>query len=67
VAQAIAEHVIGIVFLGTPFACSNLAKWGDLVRAIFNVVYKTDQTTLKTLKENSHDLIELGTAFPETS
>jgi protein SERAC1 len=64
--QSIAEHVSGIVFLGTPFAGSNLAKWADLVRAIFNVVSKTDQTTLKTLKENSHDLKELGTAFPET-
>jgi hypothetical protein len=64
--QSIAEHVNGMVFLGTPFAGSNLAKWGDLVRAIFNVVRKTDQTTLKTLKENSHDLKELGIAFPET-
>jgi len=64
--QTIAEHVNGIVFLGTPFAGSNLAKWGDLVRAIFSVVRKTDQTTLKTLKENSHDLKELGTTFPET-
>lgn len=64
--QTIAEHVFGIVFLGTPFAGSNLANWGDLVRAIFNVVRKTDQTTLKTLKENSYDLKELGTAFPET-
>jgi hypothetical protein len=64
--QSIAEHVTGTIFLGTPFAGSNLAKWGDLVRAIFNVVRRTDQTTLKTLKENSHDLKELGTAFPET-
>lgn len=63
--QSIAERVHGMVFLGTPFAGSNLAKWGDLVRKIFNVVCKTDQTTLKTLKENSHDLKELGTAFPE--
>lgn len=64
--QAIAERVRGLVFLGTPFAGSDLAKWGDLVRAIFNVVRETDRNTLKTLKENSHDLKELGTAFPET-
>ncbi len=64
--QSIAEHVKGMIFLGTPFAGSNLARWGDLVRAIFSVVRQTDQTTLKTLKENSHDLKALGTAFPET-
>lgn len=40
--QSIAKRVNGIVFLGTPFAGLNLAKWGDIIRAIFNVVRKTD-------------------------
>ncbi|SCO88005.1 uncharacterized protein FRV6_12132 [Fusarium oxysporum] len=57
--DAVARNVAGMVFLGTPFAGSNAAKWGELVRKIFNVVKKTDQNTLKTLKENSHDLQEL--------
>ena len=64
--QTIAKNVSGMIFLGSPFAGSNLAKWGDLVRAIFDVVRKTDRKTLKILKENSHDLKELGIAFPET-
>lgn len=64
--QSTAEHVSGLIFLGTPFAGSNLAKWGDLVRAVFNVIRRTDQTRLRTLKENSQDLKELGMAFPET-
>jgi protein SERAC1 len=63
--EAVARNVTGMIFLGTPFAGSNAAKWGELVRKIFNVVKKTDQNTLKTLKENSHDLQELGKAFPE--
>ncbi|KAH7220717.1 hypothetical protein BKA60DRAFT_517511 [Fusarium oxysporum] len=53
--EAVARDVAGMVFLGTPFAGSNAAKWRELVRKIFNVVKKTDQNTLKTLKENSHD------------
>ncbi|EXM04718.1 hypothetical protein NOF04DRAFT_18677 [Fusarium oxysporum II5] len=57
--EAVARDVAGMVFLGTPFAGSNAAKWGELVRKIFNVVKKTDQNTLKTLKEYSDDLQEL--------
>ncbi|RAK97066.1 uncharacterized protein BO80DRAFT_448750 [Aspergillus ibericus CBS 121593] len=63
--NAIARYIKGIIFLGTPFAGSHLAKWGNFVRAIFNVVKKTDQKTLKTLVEDSNDLKHLGVAFPE--
>jgi len=63
--QQVAEHIRGIIFMGTPFAGSNIAKWGELARRIFNVVAKTDKNTLKTLKEDSNDLKELGVAFPE--
>ncbi|KAH7476133.1 hypothetical protein IWW34DRAFT_389918 [Fusarium oxysporum f. sp. albedinis] len=57
--EAVARDVAGMVFLGTPFAGSNAAKWGELVRKIFNVVKNTDQNTLRKLKESSHDLQEL--------
>lgn len=63
--QVVAQCIKGMIFLATPFAGSNLAKWGEIVRRIFDVVKKTDQKTLKTLQENSHDLKELGMAFPE--
>ncbi|KAK2692725.1 hypothetical protein QWA68_007270 [Fusarium oxysporum] len=36
--DAVARNVAGMVFLGTPFAGSNAAKWGELVRKIFNIV-----------------------------
>lgn len=64
--QIIAEHVSGIIFLGTPFAGSDAAKWGELVRQVFHIVKKTDQTTLRDLKEDSPRLAQLGIAFPET-
>lgn len=63
--EAVANNVKGMIFLGTPFAGSNAAKWGELVRKIFELVKKTDQGTLKTLKAESSDLQELGEAFPE--
>ncbi|KAF4998944.1 hypothetical protein FDECE_11658 [Fusarium decemcellulare] len=63
--EAVAKRVKGLIFLGTPFAGCNVAKWGDIVRKIFNVVRKTDQNTLKILKEKPRDLQELGAAFPE--
>ncbi|KAJ4115163.1 hypothetical protein NW765_011798 [Fusarium oxysporum] len=37
--EAVARDVAGMVFLGTPFAGSNTAKWGELVRKIFNVAF----------------------------
>ncbi|KAK2928296.1 Alpha/Beta hydrolase fold [Fusarium oxysporum f. sp. vasinfectum] len=37
--DAVARNVAGMVFLGTPFAGSNAAKWGELVRKIFNVAF----------------------------
>ncbi|TXB99319.1 hypothetical protein FocTR4_00012609 [Fusarium oxysporum f. sp. cubense] len=54
----VSRDVAGMVFLGTPFAGSNAAKWGELVRKIFNVVKKTDQNTLKTLKEKRNSNAE---------
>ncbi|KAH7200662.1 Alpha/Beta hydrolase protein [Fusarium oxysporum] len=63
--QVISQHVKGMVFLGTPFSGANAAKWGDLVRKIFNAVKKTDHNTLKTIKENSVDLKKLGEAFQD--
>ncbi|KAF4461031.1 NAD(P)-binding [Fusarium albosuccineum] len=49
--EAVAKRVKGLIFLGTPFAGSNVVKWGDIGRKIF--------------KEESRDLQELGAAFPE--
>lgn len=63
--RAITQHVKGVIFLGTPFASSSVATWGDVVLRIFNVVKKASGSTLKTLKGDANDLEELGMAFPE--
>ncbi|KAJ5610607.1 hypothetical protein N7510_007326 [Penicillium lagena] len=63
--EVIAQCIKGIIFLGTPFGGSNLAKWAELVRRIFDTMKKTDQTTLKSLHQNSHELKDLGSAFSD--
>ncbi|KAJ5726648.1 uncharacterized protein N7483_008005 [Penicillium malachiteum] len=50
---------LGIVLLGTPFGGSVLAKWGDLIRKVFETVQKTDAGTLKSLKLDSQELKDL--------
>ncbi|KAH6674237.1 Alpha/Beta hydrolase protein [Halenospora varia] len=60
----IAMSIKGMIFLGTPFGGSGGAVWADLARKIFNLVKKTDQKTLKTLKPDSDDLKSLRTEFP---
>ncbi|KAJ5814318.1 uncharacterized protein N7503_001068 [Penicillium pulvis] len=63
--ETIARHVQGMIFFGTPFGGSNLAKWGDLIRRVFDAVKKTDRSTLKTLQADSNDLKLLRTEFPD--
>lgn len=61
---SVTRYVKGMIFLGTPFAGSDLAKWGELVSNIFNWVKKTDSRPLRTLNTKSEDLKTLGMTFP---
>jgi hypothetical protein len=61
----IARNIKGMIFLGTPFGGSSAAKWGNLVRRVFNVLKRTDGNTLQTLIPDSHDLKTLRNAFPD--
>lgn len=61
----ISRCIKGMIFLGTPFGGAHLAKWADLIRRVFHFAKKTDQNTLKTLKENSTDLRDIVMGFSE--
>ncbi|KAF2741651.1 hypothetical protein M011DRAFT_491174 [Sporormia fimetaria CBS 119925] len=60
-----AQHIKGMIFLGTPFFGSKIAGWGEIMRRIYNLVQKTDQKTLKSLTLDSEELKDLRLGFPE--
>jgi hypothetical protein len=63
--HSIAQHIKGMIFLGTPFFGSKIAGWGEIVRRIYSLVQKTDQNTLKNLKLDSDELKDLRLGFPD--
>ncbi|KAI9763965.1 MAG: hypothetical protein M1840_008999 [Geoglossum simile] len=63
--NSIAQKIKGMLFLGTPFYGSGIAGWGEVVRRIYSLVQKTDQTTLKNLKLDSEELRDLRSGFPD--
>ncbi|KAM0080961.1 hypothetical protein ACKRZS_006861 [Fusarium odoratissimum] len=62
----IAKNVRGIVFLGTPFRGSSVAKPAEVVRRVLDFFgVDTQQQTLKLLGVDSERLDELTRAFPQ--
>ncbi|RBA13213.1 hypothetical protein FPRO05_13640 [Fusarium proliferatum] len=63
---SIARNVRGMIFLGTPFRGSSVAKPAEVVRRVLNLFkVDTQQQTLKLLGVDSERLDELTRAFPE--
>ncbi|KAL5597221.1 hypothetical protein FOBRF1_011014 [Fusarium oxysporum] len=62
----IAKNVRGIIFLGTPFRGSSVAKPAEVVRRVLDFFgVDTQQQTLKLLGVDSERLDELTRAFPQ--
>ncbi|ORY19555.1 Alpha/Beta hydrolase protein [Clohesyomyces aquaticus] len=65
--RSVADKIVGMLFLGTPFYGSSIAKWGEAVRRIFDVIRRdSDRNTLKNLQQDSQELKPLRDGFPET-
>ncbi|KAF5597596.1 ribonuclease p mrp [Fusarium subglutinans] len=63
---SIARNVRGMVFLGTPFRGSSVAKFAEVVRRVLGLFkVDTQQQTLKLLGVDSERLDELTRAFPQ--
>jgi protein SERAC1 len=65
-AQLIAQQLRGMIFLGTPFRGSTLAKPAEIARRILSVFgVNTQESTLKLLGVDSERLKILNVEFPE--
>jgi protein SERAC1 len=61
--QALTDNVVGIIFLGTPFAGSQKATWGDIGLKIVKALGTTKDTDVKDLKERSARLVTINEEF----
>ena len=65
-AKAIATHIRGMMFFGTPFRGSTTAQPAEIARKILSVFgVNTQDKTLKLLGVDSEGLTQLNYAFPE--
>ncbi|KAK7189586.1 uncharacterized protein CC84DRAFT_1163034 [Paraphaeosphaeria sporulosa] len=63
-AQKLTDNTIGMIFLGTPFAGSDKASWGEMAAkfvTLFGV--QTKDTDIKDLNERSARLIDINLDF----
>ncbi|KAF2841091.1 hypothetical protein M501DRAFT_1013909 [Patellaria atrata CBS 101060] len=63
-AQKLTENTIGMIFLGTPFAGSDKASWGEMAAKFVTLFgIQTKDTDIKDLKERSARLIDINLDF----
>ncbi|KAH8658387.1 hypothetical protein BX600DRAFT_439550 [Xylariales sp. PMI_506] len=62
-AKSVADHTIGTLFLGTPFAGSSKAKYGILAVNLLKYFMSTQNSNLKDLEERSEKLTSINDAF----
>ncbi|KAK4225626.1 Alpha/Beta hydrolase protein [Podospora fimiseda] len=63
VQQTIVDRTIGILFLGTPFLGSSLARYGEMAMVFLGHIINTKSSDLEVLKKNSKKLADLNQAF----
>ncbi len=63
--DSIAQKIKGMIFLGTPFYGSKIAGWGEVVRRVVDLLWRTDRSTLKNLEIDGENLKGLRIGFPE--
>jgi hypothetical protein len=61
--QGIADHTIGMLFLGTPFEGSSTAKYASIAINIMNHVLRTQPSNLEDLKTRSRKLASINDLF----
>lgn len=54
-----------MIFLGTPFYGSKVAGWGEVVRRIVDLLWRTDRSTLKSLQIDGENLKDLRFGFAD--
>jgi hypothetical protein len=57
------EAIHGIIFLGTPHAGSDLAKWGSLMTGMSKYFRRTNSDIMRVFKPNSEMLANLQQEF----
>lgn len=63
-AQKLTDNTIGMIFLGTPFAGSDKAFWGEMATKLVTLLgVQTKDTDIKDLKERSARLIDINLDF----
>lgn len=63
-AKKLADNTVGMIFLGTPFAGSDKARWGGIGVGLANLLgLKTKDTDIEDLKEGSAKLTEINRNF----
>ncbi|TVY39476.1 Vegetative incompatibility protein HET-E-1 [Lachnellula subtilissima] len=63
--EKIFQSTIGIIFMGTPHAGADLAKWGHAVARYLNIVRKTNSAILDVLRRESDVLTSVQQQFQQ--
>ena len=53
-------NTVGVIFMGTPFEGSSIAKWGSLGLRLWSLVSKTEKATVKDLEKRSSRLATIN-------
>lgn len=61
--QRLLDATRGIMFFGTPFEGSSVARWGALIESFLGIFTDTNPKIIKSLKKNSGELMNINHQF----